>query len=435
VSGIVDQAVTEFRNLQRSLPGHELPWLDSLRAAAARRFSERGWPTPRDEAWKYTNVAPVVKKGFVPLPAPGDDAVIDVSPWLLPGTDAIRLVFVDGHYVPALSAAAGLPGGVVVASLKDRLREAPDELESWLATDIMAAPQGFSELNTAFMSDGAIIRVPAGVAVGRPVHLLYIARESARPCAAFLRNLIIVAEGGAATIVQHHVSADGAHSLVNSLTRCVVEDGASLEHYSLNEQGDGVYHFAATQLRQGRDSRYVSHNLQAGARLARSDMHAELAGEGCECTLNGFYLGRDRQHIDNCLRIEHLVPRCSSRQLYKGVLDGRARGIFNGHVVVRQDAQQTDARQMNQSLLLSEQAEADTRPQLEIYADDVKCSHGATVGQLDRDALFYLKARGIDEAVARSMLIGAFAGEIAERLTLEPVRCRFERLVAARLAH
>ncbi len=434
MSGNINQSVTEYRKLQHSLPGHELPWLASLRDAAVQRFSEQGYPTPRDEAWKYTNVAPVVNKGFTPLSMPGDAAALDLSPWCLPDSDAIRLVFVDGHHVSTLSTAADLPKGVVVASLKERLRQAPEEIEAWIATHAQADPRGFSDLNTAFMSDGAIIRIPAGVTVDRPIHLLYIARESARPCAAFLRNLVIVAEGGTATIVQHHVSVDSAQSLVNSLTQCVLEDDASLGHYKLNEQGDGIYHFTAVHLRQGRDSHYLSHNLHIGARLARSELHVELAGEGCECTLNGFYLGRNRQHIDNYTRIEHQVPRCSSRQLYKGVLDGRSRGIFNGHVIVRQDAQHTDAEQMNRNLLLSEHAEADTRPQLEIYADDVKCSHGATVGQLDQDALFYLRARGIDNALARRMLISAFSSEIAERLTLEPVRRRFEQLVAAQLA-
>lgn len=433
MSGIIDTSIAEYRRLKHSLPGHELPWLASLRDAAAQRFSEQGYPTPRDETWKYTNVAPVVKKGFTPLSVPGDFTALDISPWRLPDTEEIRLAFIDGQYIPTLSAAAGLPNGVVVASLKERLRLAPDEIKTWLAGHAQASPGGFSDLNTAFMSDGAIIRIPAGVTIDRPIHLLYIARESDRPCAAFLRNLVIVAEQGVATIVQHHVSVGGAQSLVNSLTQCVLEDGASLEHYKLNEQGDGVYHFAAVHLRQGRDSRYISHNLQTGARLARSELHVELAGEGCECALNGFYLGRDRQHIDNYTLIKHQVPRCRSRQLYKGVLDGRSRGIFNGHVIVRQDAQHTDAQQMNRNLLLSEHAEADSRPQLEIYADDVKCSHGATVGQLDQDALFYLRARGIDDRMARRMLISAFSSEIAERLTLEPVRRRFEQLVAARL--
>jgi Fe-S cluster assembly protein SufD len=432
VSAATDQSVAEYRKLQHRLPGHELPWLAGFRDAAVRRFAERGWPSPRDEAWKYTNVAPVVRKGYAPLPESDSGGEIDPAPWLLPDVDAIRLVFVDGHHIPALSSAGGLPEGVVVASLKERLREAPQEIERWLA-ETPADPQGFADLNTAFMSDGAIVRIPAGVEVERPIHLLYIAHETSRPGASFLRNLVRVAAGGSAIVVQHHVSAGPAQSLVNSQTRCVLEDGSMLEHYKLNEQGDGVYHFAAVHLRQGRDSRYASHDLQLGARLARSELHAELAGPGCECVMNGFYLGNERMHIDNYTRVEHQVPRCSSRQLYKGVLGGSARGIFNGHVIVRQDAQQTDAQQMNRNLLLSEQAEADTRPQLEIYADDVKCGHGATVGRLDRDALFYLRARGVDEAVARRMLIGAFAGEIAERLALEPVRRRFERLVAAQM--
>ncbi len=429
----VETSIEEYRGLKERLPGHELPWLAGLRDAAAQRFAERGWPTSRDEAWKYTNIAPVVRKGYAPIAEADVAAEIDATPWLLPGLDGIRLVFVDGHHVPGLSSVAGLPDGVIVTSLKAGLRDAPGEIERWLA-DAPAAADAFADLNTAFMTDGAVVRVPAGATLDRPIHLLYIARESSRPCAAFVRDLVLVGAGARATVIQHHVSVDGAQSLINGLTRCVLDDGAALEHYRLNEQGDGLYHFSAVQLRQGRDSRYVSHDLQLGARLARGELLAELAGEGCECTLNGFYLGRGRRHIDNYTRVEHQVPHCSSRQLYKGVLSDNARGIFNGHLIVCKDAQKTDAQQMNRNLLLSEQAEADTRPQLEIYADDVKCSHGATVGQIDADALFYLRARGLDDVVARRLLIGAFAGEITGQLTPAPLRLHVERLVAAQMS-
>lgn len=436
MSELIEKSIADFHDLQAQLPGSELPWLTSLREQAVQQFSEHGYPTPRHEAWKYTNVASIIRKGYQPIvESDGAAPEPDISAWLMPELNAIRLCFVDGHFAPSLSDLAGLPDGAVIASLNAQLQQAPEQVEACLASHAAIGPQGFAELNTAFMSDGVFIRLPDGIEIERPVHLVHVARKAAQPGMAFLRNLVFAGKGSRVTLIEHFVSADGAQAMINAMTQCVLAQDAGVEHYLLNEQGDGINHFGAVHVHQDRNSHYVSHNLQAGARLARSDLVVELAGEGCESTLNGFYIGQGKQHIDNYLRIEHQVPHCSSRQLYKGVLDGRSRGIFNGHVIVKQDAQQTDAQQMNRNLLLSDQAEADTRPQLEIYADDVKCSHGATIGQIDHEALFYLRARGIDADIARRLLIGAFAIEVTEQLGLAPVRQRFERLVAQRLAH
>jgi Fe-S cluster assembly protein SufD len=433
----IDRPIADFRRIADSLPGRH-KWLQALREDALRRFSETGYPTPRDEAWKYTNLTPfLLGKSFAPAIGGGEAAMAGLlDDFLFPDSAAPVLVFVDGFHVPGLSRTAGLPSGVMVASLGDVLRGTDDrDIETFLTGHVPVEPRGFAQLNTAFMTDGACIRIPAGVAIERPIHLLYIVRPGAQPFAAYWRNLIAAAPGSRATVVEHYVSVDGAQALTSAVTQCVLADGAAVEHYQLNEQGDGVYHFAGIHVHQTGASRYASHNVQAGARLARGDVHAVLAGQGSECTLNGLYLGRGRQHIDNYTYIDHQVPRCTSRESYKGVLDDQSRGIFNGQIIVRQDAQRTDARQVNHNLLLSEDAEADTRPQLLIYADDVQCSHGSTVGQLDRDALFYLRARGLDEAQARRMLVTAFAQDVVDRMSVEAVRRRLERLVAERLSH
>ena len=435
MSEAIDRSIADYRRVANALPGQH-PWLRALREDALRHFAETGYPTPRDEAWKYTNLTPFLGKSFAPALGGGEGAPVGGldGDWL-PGAEASVLVFVDGFHVPALSKTSGLPRGVRVGNLAELLRDGADDLETFLTAQAPAEPRGFAQLNTAFMTDGAYIRLPAGVALEQPIHLLYVARPGARPFAAYWRNLIFAAPGSRAAVIEHYVSMDGAQALTSAVTQCVLEDGAAIEHYQLNEQGDGVYHFAGVHVQQAGNSRYASHNVQAGARLARGDIHVVLAGQGGECSLNGLYLGRGRQHIDNYTYIDHQVPRCTSRESYKGVLDGHARGVFNGQIIVRQDAQHTDARQVNHNLLLSEDAEADTRPQLLIYADDVQCSHGSTVGQLDRDALFYLRARGLDEAQARRMLVTAFARDVVERMGVEPVRRRLERLVAERLIH
>jgi Fe-S cluster assembly protein SufD len=427
----VDRSIADFRRLAASLPGRQ-PWLSALREDALRHFAEVGYPTPRDEAWRYTNLAPFLGKSFEPASG-GDGAAMPLEPYLL-DPDAPRLVFVDGRFASALSRIPKLPRGVTVGSLGERLGGGAEGLDQFLSTHVPDEPQGFAQLNTAFMADGAYVRLAPGATLEQPIHLLYIARPGPRPHAAYLRNLVFAEAGSRATLIEHYVSVEGTQSLTSAITQCVLADGAALEHYKLNEQGEDVYHFAGVHVHQEKDSRYTSHNVQVGARLSRVDLRAVLAGQGGECTLNGLYLGRGRQHIDNHTYIDHQMPRCTSREWYKGVLDGHSRGVFDGHVVVRQDAQRTDARQLNHNLLLSEDAEADTRPQLLIYADDVQCSHGSTVGQLDRDALFYLRARGLAEAQARRMLVAAFARDVFDRMGFEPVRRRLERLVDDRLA-
>lgn len=425
----------DYRRLQGSLPGQGLAWLQQLREGALRRFSERGYPTPRDEAWRYTNVAPLLRQSFVPaqIAARREVTRTDLADALFGAPGMSRAVFIDGSFAAALSDLTALPPGVEVRSLRAVLEQDGTSVEGLLANRPLDEPRGFAELNTAFMADGAFIRLAPAVLLDDPVHLLYVSTAAGQPTVSYLRNVVVAGRGSRCSVVEHYVSLGDMSSLCNVTTRVVVERDAVLEHYKLNEEGDGAHHFAGLQVEQAENSRYTSHNIAAGGRLIRNDLRIELAGAGAESVLNGLYLGRGRQHIDNHTVIEHRVPHCTSREWYKGVLDERARGVFGGHVIVRQDAQKTDALQMNHNLLLSDEAEVDTRPQLEIYADDVKCSHGSTVGQLNPDALFYLRARGIGETLARRLLVSAFAQDIVGRFGSAPLRAWAERLIAARL--
>lgn len=426
----------EYQSLHGVLPGQGLAWLRDLRDDALRRFSDRGYPSPRDEAWKYTNVAPLLGQTFIPsfsVEPPRKIKPADIAACLFADVDMPLAVFVDGRFDAALSNLSALPPGVELRSLREVLDQDGATLETLLGGTVPQEPHGFIELNTAFMFDGAYVRIAPDAVAERPLHLLFVASGATQPVVSYLRNLVIAARGSRAAVVEHYVSLGDAPSLCNVATQCVIERNAALDHYKLNEEGAGAYHFSGLYIEQARDSRYTSHNIAAGGRLIRNDLRCVLAGEGAECVLNGLYLGRGREHIDNQTSVEHRVPHCSSREWYKGVLDGRARGVFSGHVMVQQDAQKTDAQQMNNNLLLSDEAEVDTRPQLEIYADDVKCSHGSTVGQLNNDVLFYLRARGIGENEARRLLVTAFAQDVVGRMAAEPLREWAERLIATRL--
>lgn len=435
MSDITERSLEEYRQVKQALPGRDIPWLRGLREEALERFSERGYPTMREEAWKYTNVAPITKRPFRLASGGEGPAPAALAPYLSADMRAHQLTFFNGRFAPRLSTLAGLPSGVDIGCLAESLGREGDELQEVLAGRAPVVANAFTELNTAFMTDGACIRLAAGAVVEQPIHVLYVSDGGEEPAATYLRNLIRAGRGSRAVVIEHYVSLNGAPALTNTVTQCVLDDNAEVEHYKLGEESEGAYHIAGIHVQQGPNSHYVSHNVSTGGRLLRNDIYMLLDGEGSACDLNGLYVGRGRQHIDNHTYIDHRVPRATSREWYKGVLDDSSRGIFNGHVVVRQDAQQSDARQGNHNLLLSEDAEADSRPQLEIYADDVQCSHGSTVGQIDPEALFYLRSRGMDERYARRMLVTAFAGDVLERMALTPLRRRLEQQLTARWMH
>jgi Fe-S cluster assembly protein SufD len=418
--------------------GAALPaWLQAGREAAREAFLAGGFPTLRQEEWKYTDVRPIASRRFRIAGGGGAaggraGAVIDTL--RLEAARGRELVFVDGRFATALSGTTQAPAGAVIRPLSAAIAASPDFLREHLTRHADIRRNGFVALNTAQIGDGGVVHVADDAVLDLPVHFLFAAGgDAGTAVAAYPRNLIVLGRNARATVVETHAGPDGCEYLSNAITEIVLAPGAALEYYRLQQEGTGAFHIGSVFVRQERDSRLVSHSLSLGGALARTDLDVRLAGEGASAHLNGLYVCGGRQHVDNHLRVDHLAPRTVSEETYRGVLDGRARAVFNGKVVVHRDAGKTDARQSNANLLLSDDAEVDTKPELEIYADDVKCSHGATVGRLDADMLFYLRSRAIPEPVARSLLVFAFAEDLIRRIGIGSIRARIERTVAGRL--
>jgi Fe-S cluster assembly protein SufD len=427
-----DRFVADFARVAPALPGAAAPWLTRLRRRAFDRFAQTGLPTQRDEDWKYTSVAAIAKRPFAVLPAGSAGSLVTAHEIeaLRFGSNAHHLlVFVDGRYAPALSAVGELPGGVTLGSLATALDRAPAILEALLADDRHHTV--FAALNTAFMADGLYLHLPRGTSIAEPIHALFI--STANDAVAHPRNVIIGEEGTEATVVEHYAGLNDASYLTNAVTQIFAAGNAAITHYKLQQETSRALHFAGIHAAQSRASRLESHSIALGAALARNDITTAFDAEGCEATLNGLYLVGGRQHVDHHTRIDHAQPHGTSREYYKGILDGASRGVFNGKVIVHPGAQRTDAHLANHNLLLSKAAEIDTKPQLEIDADDVKCTHGATVGQLDDAQMFYLRSRGVDEAMARSLLTFAFAHDVIGRIRIASLRTRLEQVLFARL--
>ena len=396
-----------------------------LRADALAAFDAAGLPTPRDEQWRHTSIAPIAATTFR-LP---DDRAADggqIAPLRLDGFEA---VFVNGRFSPALSVLRGLPPGIEIVSLRDRLGSAPEPLRAHLARLAAADSQPFTALNTAFLDDGAFIRLPAGHVLEKPIHLVFFSTSTGTPSMSSPRVLIVAERGSQAKVVETYAGPAGEVYFTNAVTEVVLEDGAVVAHYKRQLESDRAFHVGRIETRQGRASRFDSFSLAFGGALSRTDIDVRFAGEGGECGLYGLFLGDGSRHVDHHTLIDHAAPRCSSREVYKGVLDGKSRGVFFGTIVVRPDAQKTDAHQTNKNLLLSREALVHSTPRLQIEADDVRCKHGSTTGQLDATALFYLRSRGIGEAEARSLLTYAFASDVVDRIQLPVLR----KAVAAEL--
>ncbi|MBI3990068.1 MAG: Fe-S cluster assembly protein SufD, partial [candidate division NC10 bacterium] len=349
------------------------------------------------------------------------------------GLAPIQLVFVNGHYSRELSSLRSLPEGVKVGSLAAILNADPGRVEPYLARYASFQEQAFVALNTAFMEDGAFIDIPPGKVMEGPIHLLFVSTASREPIVSHPRSLIIVGASSQVTIVESYVGLESGLYFTNGVSEIVAGENAVIDHYKLELESEQAFHMATMQALLDRSSNFTSHSVALGGALVRNELNAVLDGEGGECTLNGLYMVTGRRHVDNQTRIDHVRPHCISRELYKGILDGQSRGVFNGKIYVHKHAQKTDARQVNKNLLLSEDAVIDTKPQLEIYNNDVKCSHGSTIGQLDQDSLFYLRTRGMDLESARSLLTYAFTSEMISRIRVEPIRAQLEHLFTARL--
>ncbi|MEO8623968.1 MAG: Fe-S cluster assembly protein SufD [bacterium] len=395
----------------------------TLRLSAITRFETLGFPTTRNEDWHFTSVSPIVEGGFASLTKPsGGVTSAQIAPYSFAESDWHTLVFVNGRFNAALSGGGALPDGVRVLPIAEAYDELPILVEQYLGKIAAFDAHSFTALNTAFINDGAVVHVAADIEVARPIHLLFVSDASATLGAAHPRNLIVLDHFAKATVIESYAGlGDGAY-LTNAVTEASVGDGATLTHLKLQRESPVAFHIGTLDVRQARDSHLFSFSFATGGSLSRTNVYTQLRGEGCGATLNGLYLGDGDQHIDHQTRIEHVEPNCYSRELYKGILDGAAHGVFNGKVYVHAEAQKTDGKQTNNTLLLSERAQIDTKPQLEIFADDVKCTHGATVGRLDETSLFYMKSRGVNARTARELLTYAFAADVLETIELAEVR-------------
>jgi Fe-S cluster assembly protein SufD len=412
--------LAEFSRAEKELAKVGPPSLQHARKAAIARFGEVGFPTAHDEEWRFTNVAPLARIAFKAAMAS-----TSLLPTDLPDN---AIVFVNGHFARAFPAPA-LPGGVIVGRLADVLQQQPQLVEPYLTRLVRTDASPFTALNTAFLRDGAFVYVPRGVAVQAAIHFVFLTDGKADSAVAHLRNLIVVGENAQVTLVESYLGSGAGTYFTNVVSEISVAPAAVIDHYKVQQESQSAYHIATMQVHQAKGSRFSSHALTFGGALARNDANVVLDAENCECTLNGLYMGSGTQVIDNHTRIDHAKPNCASHELYKGILGGQARGVFNGKIYVHPDAQKTDAKQTNKTLLLSDDAVIDTKPQLEIYADDVKCTHGATIGQLDAEQIFYLRSRGVGLAEARSLLTYAFANDIVGRVKVDSVRTSLERVL------
>lgn len=411
---------------------NEPEWLANLRKNAMAAFAELGFPTTRAEDWRFTNVAPIAKLPFQPVTEPGA-VTTPLKQFNFMQLECTRLVFIDGYFALKLSTVLPLPKGVQIASLAAVLAEDGSLAQKHLGQHASVDKNAFVALNTAYFTDGAFVYVPAGQVVEKPVHLLFISTSKERGSASHPRNLIIAERDSRLTLIESHVSAVQAEYFTNAVTEFIVGERAVVEHCKFQDESAQAYHIAAQQMSLGKHCDFVSHSFATGAKLSRNNIYTHLGGERIECVLNGLYLTKDDQLADHYMIVEHASPHCNSHEYFNGILDDRSKGVFHGRILVRPIAQKTDAKQTNKNLLLSDNATANTKPQLEIYADDVKCTHGATIGQLNKDSIFYLRSRGIGLDTARQMLIHSFAGEIIDRIRCEAVREELDQVIWDRL--
>ena len=418
--------LSDFR--QQYVNGHSASpvWLQALRESAIGNFERLGFPNRNDEDWKYTSIEPIVRQPFERERQTQPVASEMILPLAFADPECHRLVFVNGRLAPQLSRWRDAPANLRVQSLADAIQRDEPMLAPYLAAAGRQQSEAFFALNTAFMEDGALVVVPDNCRLEGPLHLLFVSIAGEKRLAVYPRNLLLVGAGSEVSIVESYLGLGAGSYLVDAVTELVGEENSAVDYYRLQRESDGGFHVGALDARLKRNCHFTAHTVTLAGALVRNDVHVALDGEGSECILNGMYLLDGQQHVDNHTEIEHRRPRTTSFELYKGILSGHAHGVFNGKIVVHKDAQKTDARQTNKNLLLSEHATVNTKPQLEIRADDVKCSHGSTIGQLDADALFYLRSRGLDMGEAQSLLSYAFASDVVGRIRIPFLRGRLD---------
>ncbi len=424
----LDTYLNSFTGFQKMAAGRDLAWLKKLREDAFARFAEVGFPTTHHEDWRFTNVSAIAKASFQ-LAGPGAQvSKAELLPYRLPNA-ACSLVFVDGNFVAGLSTVGDLPRGVEVQSLAAALSNDPAAVEPHLGRYLDTKRDAFAALNTAFANDGGFIRIKKGVVLEQPIHLLFVSTGGETPLMTHPRNVIFAEAESQIAIVEDYVSLKGGVAFSNVATELFAGGSAVVSHYMIEREHTDTFNISTLRIQQERSANVATHSILLGGGLVRNNVHPVLNGEGADCLINGLFLGSGTQHLDNYMLVEHAQPHCESRQFYNGILDDKSHGVFHGRIIVHKDAQKTDAKQTNRNLLLSDDAQIDTKPQLEIYADDVKCTHGATIGQIEENALFYLRSRGIDERSARKLLLLAFANECLDRMKEDSVRAHIEGLI------
>ncbi len=431
---VTGRYVADFRKFAGNGAAGAPGWLREIREAAIARFAALGFPTMKQEAWRFTSTAPIAETPFALAGRAGGAPSGKLQVLFLAGPRAARAVFVDGRFAPDLSSLTGLPPGVRAGSLAAALTAAPDLTRAHLAHYAPYETNAFAALNTAFLADGAVIHVPAGVTVDRPIELVFATSGSGDPTVSHPRSLVVVERGARVTVVERHVALTDGVYWTNAVTEVAVGEGARVDYYRIQSDSRVAYHIATTHTTQGRDSTLALHPITLGAGLSRHDIATTLAGSGAQLVLNGFYLLRGKQHADHHTVIEHAQPHCTSHEFFNGILGEQAHGVFTGRIIVRPGAQRTDSKQTNNNLLLSGEARADSQPQLEIYADDVKCTHGSTMGPLDETALYYLRSRGLSPDMAAGLLTYGFAAEILGRMEHPELRNELDLVIRARLA-
>jgi Fe-S cluster assembly protein SufD len=406
-------------------------WLRALRERAFARFCEAGFPTTRHEDWRFTNVSAIAQTPFhLARDARRSGAIYGdtLEACRIPGA-ACQLVFLNGRFAPELSDLGSLPPGVRAGSLAEAIAQDGESLEAHLGHYVNMDRDAFCALNTAFIEDGAYVYLPRRTVLEAPICFLFISLPGDDPEMTNPRNLIVAEDATEASVVEDYVSLGSGVFFSNAVTELVAGEDAVISHYLIEREDRQAFNVSTLRTQQARSANVSSHSVLLGGGLVRNNVHPVLGGEGGECLINGLFIGNGSQHMDNYMLVEHASPHCSSRQFYNGILDGHSHGVFHGRIIVHKDAQKTDAKQTNRNLLLSDDAQIDTKPQLEIYADDVKCTHGATIGQVEENALFYLRSRGIEEASARGLLLLAFANECLDRMKCPPVRDYLRDLV------
>lgn len=428
-----DGFVADFETALPGLPGHGLTWLESMRRGGIEQFRDLGLPHAKVEDWKYTRLRPLEDTVFRPVTEQDGAAAVDHIPTMFANAETPRIVFVNGCLRADLSRLDGLPEGITVESLSGAMARDPEWVGAYLGRIGRMEQKPLLALNTAMMNSGAVIHVAKGVHVAEPIELVFVAGLNDGPVAYYPRNLIVMEEGSQATVINHHAGLGVGAYFANSVTEIDIGDNARLNHYRVQTENMEATHLGSMHVRVGRDATYETFCMSAGGRLSRTEAFVRLEGTGAHCGLNGAYLMKGREHCDNTTVIEHMVPHTTCREVFKGVLDDESRGVFQGKIVVHKDAQKTDGHQLSKTLLLSDSAEMDAKPELEIYADDVKCSHGATTGQLDNAALFYMRSRGIPDALARNLLVQSFVAEALDEISDTTVREAMADLVMHRL--